>query len=161
MAEWTTADLCDAFDAELQVAPPLFKAYGGVTAFFGQIATVKVFEDNVLVRDALSEAGRGRVLVIDGGGSLHRALIGDQIGALAVKNGWAGVIVWGCIRDCEAMAPLALGVRALGTNPRKPLKAGSGYREIPLQFADVKWSPGAWTYVDADGIVVAARRLAG
>jgi regulator of ribonuclease activity A len=156
---WTTADLCDAFDAELQVAPAVFQAFGGVTAFCGQIATVKVFEDNVLVRAALSEPGAGKVLVVDGGGSLNRALIGDQIAALAVQNGWAGVILWGCIRDSAAVAPLPLGVRALGTNPRKPLKQGSGYRDIALQFADVRWVPGAWVYADADGVVVAGRSL--
>ncbi len=159
MAEWTTADLCDAFDAELQVAPGVFKAYGGAAAFCGPIATVKVFEDNVLVRDALSEPGSGRILVVDGGGSLHRALVGDQLGALAVQNGWAGLIVWGCIRDSVGLLPLALGVRALGANPRKPLKQGSGYRDVPLQFADVRWVPGHWAYVDADGIVLASRSL--
>jgi regulator of ribonuclease activity A len=159
MKTWTTADLCDAFDAELQVPAPIFQSFGGNVAFCGAIATVKVHEDNALVREALSEPGNGRVLVVDGGGSLRRALVGDQIGALAVKNGWSGLIIWGCIRDSAALAPLPLGVRALATNPRRPLKAGSGYREIPVQFADVLWTPGAWVYVDEDGIAVAARQL--
>ena len=159
MTTWKTADLCDEFDAELQVATPIFKAYGGHAAFCGAIATLKVFEDNALVRETLSQAGNGRVLVVDGGGSLRRALVGDQIGTLAVKNGWSGVIVWGCIRDSVALAPLHLGVRALGTNPRKPAKQGSGYNEIPVQFAEVLWTPGAWVYVDEDGIVVAPRQL--
>ena len=159
MAEWTTADLCDAFDAELQYAAPIFRAFGQHLAFSGAIATVKVFEDNALVKTALSEPGHGRVLVVDGGGSLRCALVGDQIAAAAVHNGWAGVIVWGCIRDSEAIGTMAIGVRALATHPRKTLKQGAGYRDVALQFADVRWTPGAWVYCDADGIVVAPRAL--
>ncbi len=161
MSAWTTADLCDAFDGEVQVATPIFQSFGAVAAFAGPIATVKVFEDNALVKAALSEPGAGRILVVDGGGSLRCALVGDQIAALAVQNAWAGVIVWGCIRDSLAIGSLALGVRALATHPRKTLKQGAGYRQIPLQFADVCWTPGDWAYVDADGIVVARRRLHG
>ncbi len=157
---WATADLCDDFDAEVQVAAPIFRNFGGSTAFAGAIATVKVFEDNVLVKTALSEPGAGRVLVVDGGGSTRCALVGDQIAALAVQNGWSGVIVWGCIRDSAVIADLPLGVRALGTHPRKTLKQGAGYRDIALQFADVHWVPGSWVYADADGIVVAGRPLA-
>ena len=161
MAEWTTADLCDAFDAEVQVAAPIWRAYGSVTAFLGAIATVKVFEDNALVKAALSEPGAGRVLVVDGGGSLRCALIGDQIAASAVENGWSGAIVWGCIRDSAAIASMRLGVRALGTHPRKAVKQGAGYRDVPVQFADVTWTPGAWVYADIDGVVVAGRKLVG
>ncbi len=157
---WATADLCDDFDAEVQVAAPIFRNFGGSTAFAGAIATVKVFEDNVLVKTALSEPGAGRVLVVDGGGSTRCALVGDQIAALAVQNGWSGVIVWGCIRDSAVIADLPLGVRALGTHPRKTLKQGAGSRDIALQFADVHWVPGSWVYADADGIVVAGRPLA-
>ncbi len=157
---WATADLCDDFDAEVQVAAPIFRNFGGSTAFAGAIATVKVFEDNVLVKTALSEPGAGRVLVVDGGGSTRCALVGDQIAALAVQNDWSGVIVWGCIRDSAVIADLPLGVRALGTHPRKTLKQGAGYRDIALQFADVHWVPGSWVYADADGIVVAGRPLA-
>ncbi len=152
--------MCDDFDAEVQVAAPIFRNFGGSTAFAGAIATVKVFEDNVLVKTALSEPGAGRVLVVDGGGSTRCALVGDQIAALAVQNDWSGVIVWGCIRDSAVIADLPLGVRALGTHPRKTLKQGAGYRDIALQFADVHWVPGSWVYADADGIVVAGRPLA-
>ncbi len=161
MTTWATADLCDDFDAEVHVAAPIFRAFGGNAAFCGPIATVKVFEDNVLVKTALSEPGVGRVLVVDGGGSLRCALVGDQIAALAVKNGWSGVIVWGCIRDSAAIAPMALGIRALATHPRKSVKQGAGYRDVPVQFADVTWTPGAWVYADVDGVVVAGRKLVG
>ena len=156
---WATADLCDAFDAEVVVAAPIFRAYGGHLQFCGPVATVKVFEDNALVKDALAQPGQGRVLVVDGGGSLRCALMGDLIAAAAVKNGWAGVVIWGCIRDSAAMAEMPLGVRALATHPRKTVKAGAGTRDVPVHFADVTWTPGAWVYADADGVLVAPRRL--
>ena len=161
MTTWTTADLSDQFTAEVQAAAPIFRTFGGVPAFSGPIATVKVFEDNVLVKTALSEAGAGRVLVVDGGGSLRCALVGDQIAALAVANGWNGVIVWGCIRDSAAIAGMSLGVRALATHPQKTEKRGAGYRDLAVRFADVHWTPGAWVYADDDGILLAARSLLG
>lgn len=147
----STADLCDAHADELQIAEPGLVTMGGAPAFGGPIATVQVLEDNVLVRQALEEPGQGRVLVIDGGGSLRCALLGDM---LARDNGWAGVIVNGCVRDSQA-----IGVMALATHPRKSEKLGQGAREVPVTFAGVTFGPGEMVYADRDGIVVATRPL--
>ncbi len=159
-----TPDLCDDFEndasAELRVVDPLFRAYGGRPAFAGQIATLKLFEDNSLVREALGEDGQGKVLVVDGGGSLRCALVGDQLAALAVKNGWAGIVVYGCIRDTPDMAAMDLGLRALNTHPKKSVKKGAGDRNQPVTFGGVTFVPGQWLYADQDGIVVAAKPLA-
>ena len=154
-----TTDLCDAHAAELQIAAPLFRDFGGSPAFAGPISTVHVYEDNVLVRAALEEAGAGRVLVVDGGGSLRCALVGDLLGALGVKNGWAGIVVHGCVRDSAELARLPLGVRALATNPLRSEKRGEGQRDVPVAFAGVTFTPGHFLYADADGIVVAPRSL--
>ena len=116
---WTTADLCDQYGATLQVAQPLLRSYGGASAFCGPIATVKVNEDNTSVRLRLQEPGMGRVLVVDGGGSLACALVGDQLGSLARGNGWAGIVVNGCIRDSAALGAMDVGVMALATMPRR------------------------------------------
>ena len=156
--EIKTADLCDAH-AELQVAAPLFRDYGGAAAFGGLISTVQVYEDNVLVRAALAESGAGRVLIVDGGGSLRCALVGDLLGAMAVKNGWAGIVVNGCVRDSAELAQLPLGVRALATNPLRSEKRGEGQRDVPVAFAGITFMPGHYLYADADGIVVAAQAL--
>jgi regulator of ribonuclease activity A len=123
------------------------------------IATVQVLEDNVLVRQALEEPGLGRVLVIDGGGSLRCALLGDMLATLARDNGWAGVIVNGCVRDSQAIGALKVGVMALATHPRKSAKLGQGARDVPVTFAGVTFRPGQMVYADRDGIVVAARPL--
>jgi len=155
-----TADLCDQNEDTVKVADPIFRVYGGILEFGGAIATVKVFEDNVLVRQALSESGTGRVLVVDGGGSLRRALVGDQIAVLARDNGWAGVVVYGCIRDSAAIATLPIGVRALATHPLKTIKKGAGDRDIPVTFAGVTFVPGQYLYADADGIIVSPAALA-
>jgi regulator of ribonuclease activity A len=154
-----TADLCDAHEDDLHVVEPLFRAFGRLSAFDGPIATVKCHEDNSKVREALGEPGAGRVLVVDGGGAMRRALLGDQLGRLAVKNGWKGIVINGCIRDSEAIDALELGVRALGTIPLKTHKRGDGQREVSVSFAGVTFRPGAHLYADADGIVVAARPL--
>ena len=118
-----TADLCDQYEAELgttvRVVAPMFRSYGGRPAFAGQIVTLKLFEDNSLVREALGEDGRGKVLVVDGGGSQRCALVGDQLAVLARKNGWEGIVVYGCIRDSAAIGEVDLGVRALATHPQK------------------------------------------
>jgi regulator of ribonuclease activity A len=160
---FSTCDLCDEFDGRagyaLRVVEPIFRSYGGRPAFHGQIATLKLFEDNSLVRERLGEPGNGRVLVIDGGGSLRCALVGDQLGLLAVANGWAGLVVHGCIRDSAVIATQAIGVRALGTHPRKSVKAGVGQRDVAVSFAGITFTPGEWLYADADGILVAARAL--
>jgi len=155
----STADLCDAHVDELQIAEPGLVTMGGTSVFGGPIATVQVFEDNVLVRRALEEPGQGRVLVIDGGGSLRCALLGDMLATLARDNGWAGVIVNGCVRDSQAIGALEVGVMALATHPRKSGKVGQGSRDVPVTFAGVTFQPGQVVYADRDGIVVAARPL--
>lgn len=161
---FTTPDLCDAFEndpvAALRVVDPLFRCYGGRAAFSGQIVTLKLFEDNSLVREALGDNGQDKVLVIDGGGSLRCALVGDQLAALAVKNGWAGIVAYGCIRDTPEMAGMDLGLRALNTHPKKSVKKGIGERNLPVTFGGVTFVPGQWLYADPDGIVVAAKPLA-
>jgi regulator of ribonuclease activity A len=154
-----TTDLCDAHEDKVRVAAPIFRSYGGKPAFCGPIATLKLFEDNGLVRQTLDTPGDGRVLVIDGGGSLRRALLGDQLAALAVKNGWAGVVVWGCIRDSVAIGAMDLGVLALATHPQKTVKKNLGDAGVPVSFAGVEFRPGEWLYADADGLVVSSVRL--
>ena len=161
---WTTADLCDEHSAQLgaalQVAQPLLRPYGGVRAFCGPIATVQVQDDNTSVRLRLQEPGAGRVLVVDGGGSLLCALLGDQLAQLAVANGWAGVVVNGCIRDSAAIGQMPLGVLALGTLPRKSEKRGPGQHDVPVQFGGVTFTPGHYLYADDDGVLVTPARLA-
>ena len=156
---WTTADLCDEYGAAIAVAQPLLRSYGGAPAFCGPIATVQVRDDNTSVRLRLQEPGEGRVLVVDGGGSLACALVGDQLAQLAVSNGWAGVVIHGCIRDSAAIGALNLGVLALATLPRKSEKRGPGLHDTPVQFAGVTFMPGHYLYADADGIVVADKPL--
>jgi regulator of ribonuclease activity A len=157
---FATPDLCDEFGAEVRVAEPLFRDFGGVERFAGPIATLRVFEDNALVRQALETPGTGRVLVIDGGGSLRSALVGGNLAALAHENGWSGLVVYGCIRDAAEIAGTPVGVKALHAVPRRSAKAGAGERGIPVAFAGVTFAPGAWLYADRDGIVVADRKLA-
>lgn len=154
-----TADLCDRYEAELaagrvRVLAPGFVHFGRHRAFAGPASTLAVHEDNALVRSALEEPGAGRVLVIDGGGSLRCALVGGNLGALAVKNGWAGIVVNGCVRDTAELEPLALGVRALGTHPQKAKKRGVGERDVTVRVAGATIAPGDRVVADADGIVV-------
>lgn len=157
--DFLTTDLCDEFSDDLQVASPMFKSYGGKSKFFGEIQTIKVFEDNSLVRDVLGENGEGKVLVVDGGGSLRCALLGDQLGELAVKNSWQGVIIYGCMRDSVAINALDLGVRAIDTHPLKSVKKGVGDHQLPVTFAGVTFRPGEYVYVDEDGIITAQKPL--
>jgi regulator of ribonuclease activity A len=154
-----TTDLCDEHGDAVRVVAPLFRDFGGRLRFSGKIVTVKVHEDNVLVRAALDEPGEGRVLVVDGGGSQRCALLGDMLAALGHKNGWAGIVVFGSIRDSEAIRAIDIGVKALGTHPRKSAKKGFGERDVPVTFGGVTLSPGEWLAADADGIVVAAGPL--
>jgi len=157
---FATPDLCDEFGAEVRVAEPMFGDFGGVERFAGPIATLRVFEDNGLVRQALEMPGGGRVLVIDGGGSLRTALVGGNLAVLAHQNGWRGLVVYGCIRDAAEIASTPIGVKALQAVPRRSAKAGAGERGVPVAFAGVTFAPGAWLYADRDGIVVADRKLA-
>ena len=156
---FATTDLTDAHP-DLQVLDPVLRDFGGVDAFHGPIATLKVFEDNAHVRAALETAGAGRVLVVDGGGSMRCALVGGQLGELAVANGWAGIVVWGCVRDTRELAALGVGVKALAAHPRKSsrgLHGGSVGAEVA--FAGVRFRPGDWLYADADGVVVATHAI--
>ncbi|MSR15285.1 MAG: RraA family protein [Gammaproteobacteria bacterium] len=155
-----TADLYDLHGESLRVAAPIFQDYGGNSVFEGPVAIVKVFEDNSLVRANLEQEGAGRVLVVDGGGSLRCALVGDVLGDLGVKNGWRGIVVYGCIRDAAPLHQMAIGLKALGTNPRKSVKKGEGERDVPVRFAEITIKPGDYLYADLDGIVVAEHKLA-
>ncbi|KAB7627646.1 ribonuclease E activity regulator RraA [Alkalilimnicola sp. S0819] len=156
-----TTDLCDEHSERLRIAAPMFITYGGRRLFNGPVSTVKVFEDNSLVRAALEEAGEGRVLVVDGGGSMRCALLGDQLAELGRKNDWAGVVVYGCIRDSEDIAGIDIGVKALNTHPLKSVKKGVGERDVPVSFAGITVRPGDYLYADDDGVVVAEGSLAG
>lgn len=150
-----TCDLCDLHEAQVRVVDLPLRDYGGRLAFSGTVSTVRAFEDNSRVREAVDEPGQGRVLVIDGGGSTRRAMLGDLLAARAVENGWAGVIVHGVIRDSGEIAGLDLGVKALGTCPRKTDKLGAGERDVVVEFGGVVIRPGDWLCADADGVVVA------
>lgn len=154
-----TTDLCDAHSDRLRIASPLFFDYGGRKLFEGEVVTVKVFEDNSLVRQTLEEQGRGRVLVVDGGGSMRCALVGDQIAELAVRSGWAGIVVYGCIRDSKAISGMDLGVFALGTHPRKTVKRNVGEENLPVTFGSVTFTPGHFLYADEDGVIVSPTAL--
>jgi regulator of ribonuclease activity A len=154
-----TADLCDDHGESLQVCEPIFQAYGAELAFSGAVSTVRCFEDNSRVREAVESPGEGKVLVVDGGGSRRVALLGDKLGASAVKNGWRGVIIYGCLRDSSEINGMALGVRALGTMPLRSQKRGEGERDVAVRFAGVTFHPGDHVYVDADGIVVSRKAL--
>ncbi|MCK9381546.1 MAG: ribonuclease E activity regulator RraA [Sulfuritalea sp.] len=154
-----TTDLCDAHEGNVRVVEPMFSSFGGRAAFHGRIATLKLFEDNSLVRKALEAPGEGRVLVIDGGGSLRRALVGDQLAALGVRNGWAGLVVYGCIRDSRAIGEMDIGVFAIDTHPMKTVKRNVGEADIPVSFGGVVFTPGEWLYADEDGVIVSANPL--
>lgn len=154
-----TTDLCDAHSEVLQIADPLFRDFGGRLAFHGPIVTLKLFEDNSLVRNALEQAGDGRVLIVDGGGSLRCALLGDQLAALGQRNGWAGVVVYGCVRDTAELAVTDLGVKALAACPLKSRKRGQGERDVPVRFAGVTFRSGHYLYADGDGVIVAEQIL--
>lgn len=157
--ELKTADLCDQFSDELAVCEPLFRDYGGVRSFAGPAATIKCFEDNSRVRELVAERGAGRVLVVDAGGSLRRAVLGDLLAQKAVDNGWAGVVVYGCIRDSAAIARMTLGVKAMGVCPMKTDKRNEGQRDVPVRFGGVTFTPGDWVYADEDGVVLSRRDL--
>lgn len=149
-----TADLYDELEESLQSLPLQLRSFGLRRAFDGKIRTVRCHEDNALLKSVLSTPGEGAVLVVDGGGSLNRALMGDMIAALAVENGWAGVVINGAIRDSVAIDGLDLGVKALGTNPRKSTKLATGEADVTVSFGGVDFAVGAHLYSDEDGILV-------
>jgi regulator of ribonuclease activity A len=149
-----TAELADA-NPQAQIAEPMFRDFGALKMFYGQVVVLKVFEDNSLVRTLLEEPGAGRVLVVDGGGSMRCALVGGNLAQLAMKNGWQGLIVYGCIRDSTEIHDLLVGVKALGTHPRKSEKGlHTGHRDRAVTFAGVTFRTGQWLYADLDGILV-------
>jgi len=150
-----TCDLCDLHDAQVRVIELPLQDFGGRIAFNGTVSTVRAVEDNSRVREAVEEPGQGRVLVIDGQGSMRRAMIGDLLAAKAAENGWAGIIVFGAIRDSDAIATIALGVKALGTCPRKTDRLGAGERDVEVEFGSVRIRPGDWLCADEDGVVIA------
>jgi regulator of ribonuclease activity A len=156
---FATTDLSDEFGDELQVCAPIFRDFGAHSRFAGPVATIKCFEDNSLVRELVAEPGAGRVLVVDAGGSMRRAVLGDLLAQKAVDSGWAGFLIYGCIRDSAAIRKMPIGVKALGTIPLKTDKRGEGQRDLSVRFADVTFAPGAWLYADEDGVVIAPRQL--
>ena len=156
-----TTDLCDDHGNQARVVEEIFSDFGGLIAFHGKVSTLLAFEDNSKVREALAEPGDGRVLVVDAGGSMRRAMMGDQIAESAAKNGWAGVVIFGCIRDSAAIAEMTLGVKALGTCPRKTEKLGQGLRNVTVRIGGTDISPGDWLYADEDGVIVSAMPLHG
>jgi regulator of ribonuclease activity A len=156
-----TADLVDDIGPDVRSCDVQFRQYGGRTQFAGPISTVRCLQDNALLKSVLSTPGEGGVLVVDGEGSLHTALVGDVIAELARSNGWAGLVVHGAVRDAAALRDLDLGIKALGTNPRKSSKTGAGERDVTLSFGGVTFVPGDIAYSDDDGIVVVAAAATG
>ena len=150
----STADLYDVHGDDLQSLSLQLRSFGGRSSFEGPIRTVRCFQDNALLKSVLGEPGEGRVLVIDGGGSVHTALVGDIIAELGRSNGWAGVVVNGAIRDSAVVGGMNFGCKALGTNPRKSTKTGAGERDVTVSFGGVDFAPGDMLYADTDGIVV-------
>ena len=160
---FSTCDFCDAHkgddQGELRVLPPVFQNYGGVVSFCGPVSTVKCFEDNTQVKAAVESPGQGRVLVVDGGASLRRALVGGNLATAAAKNGRAGLVVNGCVRDIAELQTASVGIRALGLLPMPTERRGEGRSDVPVQIQGVWVRPGDWLYADADGIVVSGRPL--
>jgi RraA family protein len=164
-----TADLLDIFHPQsvddastprtVQIAEPIFRDFGGKLRFSGRAATIRCFENNPLVRAALEEEGRGRVLVVDGGGSKRCALLGDNIASLGARNGWSGVVIHGCVRDTADLATFDIGVKALAAFPLKSSKRDPGQRDVPVSFAGVTVRPNDWVYADGDGIIVSETEL--
>lgn len=152
-------DLCDEYSEIVNVAAPIFRNFGKRRAFGGPIRTIKCFEDNSLVADQLDEAGHGAVLIVDGGGSRRCALVGDNLARNAKKNGWSGVVVFGCVRDVEILAEIDVGVQAIARHPLRSIKKDVGERDLVLNFGNVTWVPGQYVYCDENGVLVAPYAL--
>lgn len=157
----STCDLSDKHGDNARIPAPVFRDFGGRRAFAGTAVTVKCFEDNSRVKELLATPGKGRVLVVDGGGSTRCALLGDLIAADAVANAWEGVVVYGCVRDTAVLAGLDIGIKALNPNPRRSTRRGEGTAQIPVDIAGVTVAEGDIVAADADGIVVLAPEHAG
>lgn len=158
MTDYVTPDLCDEYP-EVEVLEPMFSNYGGKESFGGEVVTIKCHEDNSLVKENVDKPGQGKVMVVDGGGSLRNAMLGDMLAEKAAKNGWEGIIINGCIRDVDVIMETNLGVQALATNPRKTEKKGIGEMNIPVKFAGVHIKPGQFIYADNNGIIVSDKKL--
>ena len=152
-------ELCDRFEADVRIVEPMFGNFGGRERFSGPMVTIKAFEDNSLVRQQVAEPGEGRVLVVDGGGSMRRAMLGDMLAEKAMHNGWSGIVIYGCIRDVNAISELDLGVQALGCHPLKTEKNGVGELNVTLRFGGVDFVPGEYIYADNNGVLVSQREL--
>ncbi len=157
--DYVTADLCDAHPDMVEVVEPLFNNLGGRLSFGGQVVTIKCFEDNSLVKEEVEKPGKGKVMVVDAGGSFRCAMLGDMLAGKAVQNGWEGIIMYGCIRDVDIINELDIGVQALGTHPKKSEKRGVGEYQIPVAFGGVTFVPGDYIYADNDGIIVSPEPL--
>ncbi len=158
--EISTPDLCDANPDKVRVLDSIFRGFGGQASFSGRAVTIKCFEDNSLVKQLVDTQGDGRVIVMDGGGSLRRAILGDMLAEKAMKNGWAGFIINGCIRDCVEIAAMAIGVKALNTHPMKTEKRGLGDMNVPVTIAGQTIKPGDWVYADRNGVLISESELA-
>ena len=159
MTQYVTPDLCDEYPELIQVVEPMFTNYGGRESFGGEIVTLKAFEDNSKVRELVATDGTGKVMVVDGGGSLRRAMLGDMLAEKAAKNGWEGIIIYGCIRDVDVIMETELGVQALATNPLKTDKKGLGEINVEVKFGGVVFVPGQYVYADNNGVIVSPEPL--
>jgi regulator of ribonuclease activity A len=156
---YLTPDLCDAYPELVQAVEPMFSNFGGRDSFGGQIVTLKCHEDNSLVKDQVALDGKGKVLVVDGGGSLRCALLGDLLAEQAAKNGWEGLVIYGCVRDVDMLAQTDLGVQALASHPKKTEKRGIGDLNIPVTFGGVTFKPGDYLYADNNGVIISPSPL--
>ena len=155
----STCDISDQLHPHVQYLDPIFKSYGGKTAFSGRIVTIKCFEDNSLVEEALKMNGKGCVLVIDAGESLRCAMLGDKRASDAIKNEWEGIVVNGSIRDSVMINSMTIGIKALGVCPRKSIKKGNGKRNLTVDFSNVKFIPNHYLYADEDGVIVIENKV--
>ncbi|MBB3104922.1 ribonuclease E activity regulator RraA [Azomonas macrocytogenes] len=157
--QYIVPDLCDAYPDSVQVVEPVFSNFGGRDSFGGKIITIKCFEDNSRVKEQVDLNGTGKVLVVDGGGSLRRALLGDMLAEKAAKNGWEGIVVYGCIRDVDVIAQTDLGVQALASHPMKTDRRGIGELNVNVTFCGITFHPGHYLYADNNGIIVSPTPL--
>ncbi|TVP89083.1 MAG: putative 4-hydroxy-4-methyl-2-oxoglutarate aldolase [Pseudomonadaceae bacterium] len=158
MQHYVTPDLCDKYP-DVAVVEPMFSNFGGHDSFGGQIVTIKCFEDNSIVKEQVDQDGRGKVMVVDGGGSLRRAMLGDMLAEKAAKNGWEGIIIYGCVRDVDVLIQTPLGIQALASHPMKTDKRGVGDLNVAVTFAGVTFRPGEYVYADNNGIIVSPTAL--
>ncbi|MBT4162693.1 MAG: ribonuclease E activity regulator RraA [Gammaproteobacteria bacterium] len=157
--EYVLPDLCDEYPGLVRVVAPMFRNFGGRSSFGGPITTIKCHEDNSLVAKAVEEPGESRVLVVDGGGSMRCGLLGDNLALKAANNGWAGIIVYGCVRDVDELARTDLGIQALNAMPLKSIKKDIGLRDETVTFGGVSFVPGEYAYADNNGVLVSSELL--